>query len=118
TEDRYELVNGVVVMSPSPTPRHQRIAFLLALQIEGWAESTAGIHVIPDVDIRVGPDKVYRPDIVVYRHTRLPAIPTRLTVPPDLIVEVLSPGSESMDYVVKRDDYDRFGVAEYWVIDP
>jgi Uma2 family endonuclease len=118
TEDRYELIDGVVVMSPSPTPRHQRVAFLLALQIERHAESASGIQVIPDVDIWVADDRVCRPDIVVYAHSRLPSMPIRLTTPPDLVIEVLSPGSEPMDYITKRDDYDRFGVVEYWVVDP
>jgi len=118
TEDRYELIDGVVVMSPGPTPRHQRVAFLLALQIERHAESATGIQVIPDVDIWVADDRVCRPDIVVYEHSRLPSMPARLTTPPDLVIEVLAPGSEPMDYITKRDDYDRFGVAEYWVVDP
>ena len=118
TEDRYELIDGVVVMSPTPTPRRQRVAFLLALQIERHAESATGIQVIPDVDIWVADDRVCRPDIVVYGHSRLSSMPPRLTTPPDLVVEVLSPGSEPMDYVTKRDDYDRFGVGEYWVVDP
>ena len=42
----------------------------------------------------------------------------QVTDAPDLVVEVLSPGSEPMDFITKRDDYDRFGVGEYWVANP
>ena len=45
-------------------------------------------------------------------------LPERLTEPPDLIVEVLSPGTKPLDLITKRDDYEAAGVAEYWVVDP
>ncbi len=118
TAERYELIDGVVVMSPSPTPRHQRVGFLIALQFEQHAAACGAVQMIPDVDVRMSNNKVYRPDIVLYTRDRLPTIPDRLTTPPDLVVEVLSPGSEPMDYNTKRDDYDRFGVGEYWVVEP
>lgn len=118
THERYELIDGVVVMSPSPTPRHQRVGFLIAIQMEMFAQQRHDTQVIPDVDVRMAGNKVYRPDVAVYGNGRLPAMPDRLTTPPDLVVEVLSPGSEPMDYITKRDDYDRFGVGEYWVVDP
>lgn len=61
----------------------------------------------------------YRPDIAVCRAERLASKTlTRLDLPPDLIVEVLSPSTKPYDLVTKRGDYDRFGVAEYWVVDP
>jgi Uma2 family endonuclease len=118
TQERYELVDGLVVLSPSPTPCHKRIAFLIAHQIEGSAEKATGVQLVPEDDIRITSDRGYRPDFVAYRNGRMPTLPQRFTTPPDLVVEVLSPGSEPMDYITKRDDYDRFGVGEYWVVDP
>jgi Uma2 family endonuclease len=61
---------------------------------------------------------VYRPDLAVYGPGRTKTVPSRLTTPPDLVVEILSPGSKPLDLITKRDDYDAFGVGEYWVIDP
>src|SRR5690606_10243134 len=61
---------------------------------------------------------VYRPDVCAYRSERLPAKVQRLDTPPDLVVEILSPGSKPLDLITKRDDYDRFGVGEYWIVDP
>jgi Uma2 family endonuclease len=118
TEERYELIDGVVILSPSPTTRHQRVGLLIALQIERQARLLGGLRVVPDVDVRVSERAVYRPDIVVYRQNRLRTLPNRLTTPPDLVVEVLSPGSKTRDLKTKRDGYDRFGIGEYWVVEP
>jgi Uma2 family endonuclease len=108
----------VVIMSPSPRPRHQRVAFLIAHHLQICADQIAGVQIIPEVDIQLSNNKVYKPDFIVYGNDRMPTLPDRFTLPPDLVVEALSPGSEPMDYITKRDDYDRFGVGEYWVVEP
>ena len=59
-----------------------------------------------------------RPDICVYARPTPPVIPDRLIDAPDLVVEVLSPGSEAYDLVTKKEEYEQRGVNEYWVIDP
>src|SRR5437764_1140051 len=118
TRERYELIDGVVVRSPSPTPRHQRVAFLIALQVESHAEQNTDVRMIPGVDVRVARSRVYRPHIVVYARGRAGELPELLTSAPDLVVEVLSPGSERKDLVTKRADYEAFGVSEYWVVEP
>ena len=116
--DRCELVDGVVLMSPSPTPRHQLVFYLLLRQIGVWLDTEIAGAVFPDTDIWFDESHVYRPDIAVYRAGRVAPVPVRLNVPPDLIIEVLSPGSKMMDLITKREDYERFGVGEYWVVDP
>lgn len=114
TEARLELVDGVVSVSPSPLPRHQKTVQELFLQLSRVAE----LEVFLDTDVWFDPSLVYRPDISVYRVGRLAGTPDRLAIVPDLIIEVLSPGSRPMDLLTKRDDYDRFGVSEYFAIDP
>ncbi len=118
TRERYELIDGVVVMSPSPTPRHQEVLQLLQEQAGAWRRAHKGSRVIPDVDIRLGGGLVYRPDLAIFAPGRLKTTPERLDLPPDLVVEVLSPSSKATDMITKRGDYERFGVGEYWVIDP
>lgn len=118
TQERYELINGVVVMSPSPTPRHQKAVTRLLLQLIQWQDRHAGAEVFPDTNIKLGSGKVYCPDVVVYGPGRLTTMPERLVLPPDVVVEVVSPGSKPLDLITKRDDYDAFGVGEYWVLDP
>src|SRR2546421_10095414 len=118
TPERYELIDGVVVMSPSPTMRHQTILHLIQAQAEEWRQANPGSRVTPGIDIRFGKHLVYCPDLVVYAPGRISGLPDRPDIPPDLAIELLSPGSKGIDLITKRKDYERFGVREYWVIDP
>jgi Uma2 family endonuclease len=118
TQERYELIDGVVVMSPSALPNHNEILLEIAGQLRDYIKRGGHARVFPETDVRFSPTKVYCPDISVYRPDRLPAIATRLDVPPDLAIEVLSAGSKLMDLFTKRDEYDQAGVLEYWVVDP
>jgi Uma2 family endonuclease len=113
---KYQVINGVVVMSPSPTPRHQSLLMTISAQIFAYLGKHQVARVFPDIDVRFGPDLVYRPDIVVVLNEHLPKPLRRIDVVPDLIVEILSPGSEAMDQRTKRADYERLGVREYWIV--
>lgn len=118
TEQRYELVNGVVLMSPSPRPCHAKAIQALLKQLGHFEDSGGRVDVFSETDLLIHATAVFRPDLCAYaRPTSFP-IPDRLTVAPDLVVEVLSPGSEAMDYITKKDEYERMGVKEYWVVDP
>ncbi len=114
TEHRYELVDGVVMMSPSPKPVHWRIIREFIRQLE---TSESDVDLYAEIDVFFDLHHVYRPDLSVYAPGRLSEMPDRLDVPPDLVVEVVSPTSRTMDLVTKRDDYERFGVGEYWAVD-
>lgn len=118
TSERYELIEGVVVMSPSPTARHNVMLLEIALQLRRYGDETGEITVVPETDVRFMADKVYRPDISVYAAEAVPSLSGRLSLPPALIIEVLSPGTKSLDLLTKRDDYDAAGVLEYWAADP
>ncbi len=118
TLERYELVDGVVVMSPSPTPWHQKIVRLIQRQLEPYLDANEGFEYFADVDLVLADRKVYAPDLVCYRAGRLPRLPRVLDTPPDLIMEVLSPGTKAFDLTTKRDDYEKFGVGEYLAYDP
>jgi Uma2 family endonuclease len=118
TRERYELIDGVVVMSPSPLPNHSEVILRITQQLLAFADRTQQARVFSEIDVRFSRDLVYRPDICVYRPDRLAPRPSRLEIPPDLIVEVLSGGTKPLDLITKRDDYERFGVNEYWAVDP
>jgi Uma2 family endonuclease len=118
TAERYELIDGVVVISPSPFPDHNEVSWGIAGQLRDFARKGGSIRVFPDTDLKLTPGKVYRPDIAVYRSDRLKGKVKLLTAPPDLAIEILSPGSKPLDLITKRDDYEQFGVGEYWAIDP
>ena len=118
TPERLELVHGVVVMSPSPTPRHQFALRLLLRQFEVYADANPGVLLFPDTDVMLSPHHIYRPDLSCYRAGRYTGIPVRLDSPPDVVVEILSAGTKAFDLTTKPDDYERFGVGEYWILDP
>jgi len=118
TQEDYELIDGVVFMSPSPFPDHNEIENQIGHQLARFAEGSGKVRIFPETDIRLTSGKVYRPDISAYLADRLKGKVRHLTTPPDLVVQILSPGTKSLDLITKRDDYERFGVGEYWVLDP
>jgi Uma2 family endonuclease len=122
TFERYELVDGVVIMSPRPTRAHQLVLRLIMRQLEAFLDElspeSSQFDYYPDVDIRFGPRCVYAPDLCCYLPGRAPPLTATLDIAPDLIIEILSPGNKTHDLIRKRADYGRFGVREYWIIDP
>lgn len=120
---RYELVHGVVCMSPSPTFRHQEIAAETLTQLRAFLHANPVGVAVAEIDVHlptadVGGEVVYRPDIVFVRNERVPEGADHVAGAPDLIVEIVSHSSRSYDTKTKKDDYERAGVAEYWIIDP
>lgn len=115
---RYELVHGVVVMSPSPTYGHQQIARRVLQQIGAFADSHRLGEVVGECDVRLAGGLVYRPDVMFHGESKLARRDAagRPIEPPDIVVEVESPSTRSMDLRTKKDDYERAGVREYWVI--
>ena len=111
-----EVVDGIVVVSPSASLRHNRLARFLAngLDTAGGTEWNADT----DFDVRLQdvPLTNRRPDVVVYRANKLDESPMR----PEhvlLVAEVVSPGSETTDRVVKLDQYARSGIPFYWRVE-
>lgn len=119
----YELVDGVVVMSPSPTPPHQECAGQILTQLMNYLRDHPVGKAFMELDVHLGQgaagkDLVYRPEVIFVRSDRLSAMTEKIVGPPDLVVEVISRGSRRIDSVTKKADYERFGVMEYWLIDP
>lgn len=88
---RYELIGGVVCTSPSPSFPHQRIATEIASQISQYIGKTGSGAVVIEVDVRLSDDIVCRPDVIYPSHAKLAQCDQRVTVAPDVIVEVVSP---------------------------
>lgn len=121
---RYELIDGVVCMSPSPMPKHQEIITHIAVEIGTFLRAHKLGKVYVEIDVvcgktRRGGDLVYRPDVVYVQKERVPrGNKARIAAPVDLIVEVISPDSRRYDSATKKVDYERAGVEEYWLLDP
>lgn len=120
---RYELIDGVIFMSPSPMPVHQRIGREVLMQLDRFLEANPLGEVLYDLDVHLGQgssgrDIVYRPDVLFIRSDDKPGSWEPLQSVPALVVEVVSPATRHLDNRTKRDDYERLGVEEYWLIDP
>ncbi|MFQ5490241.1 MAG: Uma2 family endonuclease, partial [Phycisphaerae bacterium] len=94
---RYELVDGVVCMSPSPNCTHQIIAVELIYEIRRHLEKSPLGKVLHEIDVHLGDDLVYRPDVVFVSNDRLQAGADFITGPPDLVVEIISESSRRYD---------------------
>lgn len=112
---RYELVDGVLLVSPSPDFAHQRVVSnLIGLLREGVRP---GFEVLTaPFDWYVSETTVFEPDVLVVRTDDLSE--RWLGVPPVLAVEVLSPSTRLRDLSLKRRYYGDCGLAWYWVVDP
>lgn len=115
---KYELVHGVVLMSPSPSFDHQQLAIAIVEAIVSHVRRHKLGVLVYETDVRLGEGLVYRPDIAYYEKAKLARRDSsgRPIEPPDLVVEVQSPSTKVMDLRTKKDDYERAGVREYWVI--
>jgi Uma2 family endonuclease len=117
----YELINGILVKKSAPQPRHQRISRkLLRLMDEFIQKNALGEVFYAPIDVFLDPENAPQPDLVFVSAARsfiIDEIEGILGVP-DLVVEIISPSSIRLDRVDKKELYEKFGVAEYWLIDP
>ncbi|MCC7291298.1 MAG: Uma2 family endonuclease [Phycisphaerales bacterium] len=115
---KYELVDGVTIRSPSPTPGHQQVADEILFQLKTFLRGHRVGAVYRETDIHLSPGLVYRPELVFLRTELVRANWRRIRTAPDLVVEVVSPESRRFDRETKKADYERHGVREYWIIEP
>ena len=112
---RYELLDGALLVTPAPGGRHQVVVGALYRLL--WAARPAGTTVlVSPIDFVPRPETCLQPDVVVV--DQVEADQPRLTRPPLLVVEVISPSSRAVDLGAKRYAYAEAGVGHYWVVDP
>jgi Uma2 family endonuclease len=117
---RYEVIDGELYLTPAPTPYHQivkgRIERLLQDHVE---EAKLGMVLDAPCDVVLSQFDVLQPDIFFISTGRLAVIGEKyISDAPDLVVEVLSPGTRKRDRFIKSKRYARFGVREMWIADP
>lgn len=117
--NRFELVDGELVMSPSAVPGHQICVGLLTFQlISHVRENDLGVVMPSPMDVVLAPTVVFQPDVLFISAARSSIITkTHVAGPPDLCVEIISEGNRTHDTVVKYHEYAKYGVAEYWLVD-
>ena len=116
----YELLKGELIVTPPPSIGHQRVSRELEFRLLQYLQSTgAGEILDAPVGVRLSDTDVLEPDLVVVLREHASRIGTQVIEgAPDLVVEILSPGSAARDLGVKRQAYEVAGVAEYWIVDP
>jgi Uma2 family endonuclease len=112
---RYELIDGMLIVSPAANMPHQRVATVLAHVLEGVCPEDLVVFANP-VSVRFSSRSALEPDVLVTRAAE--AVGAHLTRPPLLVAEVLSPDSVLRDLNLKKAAYERFGIPSYWVVDP
>lgn len=117
---RAELINGEMFMMASPSRTHQRLLGDMYVQIYNYIASKKGkceVYAAPFAVYLHNDDKTYlEPDIIVV------CDPDKLDEKgchgaPDWVIEIVSPGSRKMDWILKPVEYCKAGVREYWIVD-
>ena len=120
--NRYEIIEGELFVSCSPGLTHERVLMKLILLIGNFLETTPIGEAVPNVGVILSNVSGVIPDLLVFLNEQRDTIITndRLTGPPALVIEVLSPGPTNIrrDRVIKRQLYAKHGVGEYWIVDP
>jgi Uma2 family endonuclease len=117
---RYEILDGELIVTPSPSIPHQRAVLELGVALHRWwkAVGVAEVLVSP-VDVILSWTRVVIPDLVLVRRDRMHLVTHRaIEGAPDLVVEVLSPSTARRDRTRKLRLYRNVGIPEYWIVDP
>jgi len=118
---RHELIDGEHVVTPSPAIPHQVILWNITEALGPYLRANPiGTALTGPVDVKLSPHTLLVPDLVYFTSERFAQVVNekRATAAPDLVVEILSPGTRRRDKGRKRAVYDREGVCEYWMVDP
>ena len=115
-----EVIENTLYMTPAPDFFHQELSLELSASIFNEVKSTdAGKCVAAPVDVYLDDSNAYQPDILFIAKENLGIIKEgKIKGTPDLIIEILSPGSAKHDKITKRIVYERNGVKEYFIVDP
>ena len=121
-DQRWELIDGELIMAPSPTARHQAISIRLSSLLHVFVtERGLGEAFAAPLDVVLSNVNVVQPDLLFISNARqhiLTDANVNVQGAPDLVVEILSPSTASRDWRAKMDIYAEHGVQEYWVVDP
>lgn len=119
TNTPCQLINGELIMSPSPSPLHQIVLGNLYILIESYSKKVEGLALFSPLDLYVDRRNIFQPDLIFLSKKQKAFITSRgVEGPPELVVEVISPSNSYTDRYEKKNAYQKFGIVEYWIIDP
>ena len=119
-DERYELLDGELMMVPAPNIRHQQVLGRLHLELGRFIqEHELGEVFVAPVDVFLSDTNVVQPDVLFVSRAREHRITeTNVRGAPDLVIEILSPSTAEKDLGRKYELYSSRGVLEYWIVDP
>ena len=121
SDERYELLDGDLIMVPAPNLKHQHVLGNLHYHLRQFiTEHGTGRLFLAPCDVFLSDSNVVQPDLLFVSRERehLLSDGEKVRGAPDLVVEILSPSTADKDRGSKRELYGRHGVAEYWLVDP
>jgi Uma2 family endonuclease len=120
--NRYELIEGELFVSRAPGIPHQRVLHNLQMEIGLYLKRNPIGILVPGTGAVFSDYDAVIPDLVFVRNERWDEVTSgqKITGAPDLVVEIVSPGTENhrRDLQVKRKLYGKYGIQEYWIVDP
>ena len=117
---RYEIIDGELFMVPSPNEAHQRFLVTLTnIMVNYVRKNKLGFIYCAPFDVLFSEEDIVQPDIIfVANENRKIITKDNIKGAPDLLVEILSPGTSKRDLGIKKKLYAKKGVREYWIVDP
>ena len=117
---RYEIVEGDCYMSPAPRPKHQDISFRLTAFLYRHLQKTRqGRAFAAPTDVILSDTNIVQPDLLVVLAACASIITEKnIQGAPDIVIEIISETSRKTDEITKKKLYERYGVLEYWIVDP
>jgi len=114
-----QLINGELIMSPAPNPEHQIISSTLNDILKSEGKKNGGLVLYAPVDLYIDKRNVFQPDLIFLSKEKRNFLTKKgLEGPPELVVEIISPSNSYTDRYEKKNAYQKFGIREYWIIDP
>lgn len=114
-----QLINGELIMSPSPTPYHQVVSSNLNDILKTEAKKKGGMVFYAPMDLYIDKKNVFQPDLIYISKENNKIISKRgIEGTPDLVIEIISPSNIFSDRNRKKKVYQQIGVKEYWIVDP
>jgi len=119
--DLIQLIAGEVVIGMPPILKHQTIIKKILALLLQFEASQGGVAFVAPTEVRLDDSNVFEPDVLYIKPDNLAITQQdekRIVGVPDLVVEVLSPGTAKYDRQEKYQAYEANGVSEYWIVDP
>ncbi len=116
---RCELIDNTLYMSPAPSSSHQKTIYKLTGQFYLLLEGKSIGELYPSpIDVLLNEKNAYQPDLAFILNENLEIVKENgIHGTPDLVIEILSPGTKNFDLTKKKKVYEKAGVKEYWVLD-